>query len=84
MGGCPAAVGLEVKATQVVRLSLAGARAKVRTGPPSDDAAAMEWPKWAGVLPLRLTAGRPEPDARMANPSLCPPAYVGAYRRRPS
>lgn len=75
---------LELKTTQVVRLSLAGASAKVRTGPPSDDAADLDWPRWVGVLPLRLTAGRPEPDARMANPSLSPPAYVEDYRRGPT
>ncbi len=78
----PSAV--ELKITQVVRLSLADATAKVRTGPPNDDAGDMNWSGWAGVLPLTLTAGRPEPDARMANPSLPPPAYVQTYRRGPS
>ena len=42
---------------QVIRMEIASASAKVRTGPPSDDRADMEHAKWgntwAGVVPMR-------------------------------
>jgi len=53
----------EMKATAVLSLALDEASAKVRAGPPVDDAADLASPVWAGVLPMRLTLGAPEPDA---------------------
>jgi len=53
----------ELKATLVVELPLREAVAKVRTGGPIDDADDMDRPVWAGVVPLRLVAGAPEPAA---------------------
>lgn len=53
----------ELKATAVLALPLEEVSAKVRTGPPVDDEEDMGLPVWAGVLPLRLTAGVPLPDA---------------------
>jgi nitroimidazol reductase NimA-like FMN-containing flavoprotein (pyridoxamine 5'-phosphate oxidase superfamily) len=53
----------ELKATSVLSLSLDEASAKIRGGPPVDDEADLDTPVWAGVLPLRLTPGIPEPDA---------------------
>jgi uncharacterized protein len=52
----------ELKATLVVELPLREVVAKVRTGGPIDDAEDMSLPVWAGVVPLRLVAGAPEPD----------------------
>lgn len=43
----------EYAATTVLRIALAEAACKVRTGPPKDDEADLELPVWAGVLPLR-------------------------------
>jgi hypothetical protein len=57
----------ELKATSVLRLSLAEASAKIRTGGPLDDEEDMALPCWAGVLPLRLTASAPT-----AQPGLAP------------
>src|SRR5262245_22049687 len=51
----------ELKATLVVELPLREAVAKVRTGGPIDDAEDMGLPVWAGVVPLRIVAGTPEP-----------------------
>lgn len=56
----------EMKATLVLALPLDESVAKVRTGPPLDDAADMSWPVWAGVVPLALTAGAPLPDTQLA------------------
>jgi hypothetical protein len=47
----------EVRATTVLRLPLDEASAKVRTGDPIDDEEDLALDCWAGVLPLRLTAG---------------------------
>ena len=57
----------ELKATSVLRIPLAEASAKIRTGGPLDDAEDMALPCWAGVLPLRLGASAP-----IAEPGLPP------------
>jgi nitroimidazol reductase NimA-like FMN-containing flavoprotein (pyridoxamine 5'-phosphate oxidase superfamily) len=67
----------ELRATSVVRIPLAEASAKIRSGPPVDDAADHELPVWAGVVGLRLLAGEPEPD-RLLSPGIECPAYVTA------
>jgi nitroimidazol reductase NimA-like FMN-containing flavoprotein (pyridoxamine 5'-phosphate oxidase superfamily) len=56
----------ELKATQVLALALDESVAKVRTGPPLDDPEDMEWPVWAGVVPLETVARAPLPDAQLA------------------
>ncbi len=73
---------LELKTTQMVRLPLAGATAKVRAGPVRDDAEDLGWPHWAGVLPLTVTAGAAERDAQLANPTVPTPEYLVHYARR--
>lgn len=52
----------ELKATTVLELPIEEASAKVRTGPPVDDEEDMSWPVWAGVIPLSIVKGAPEPD----------------------
>jgi nitroimidazol reductase NimA-like FMN-containing flavoprotein (pyridoxamine 5'-phosphate oxidase superfamily) len=49
----------ELAATAVVAMPLFEASVKRRTGGPSDDAADIAAGVWAGVLPLRMTAGDP-------------------------
>jgi nitroimidazol reductase NimA-like FMN-containing flavoprotein (pyridoxamine 5'-phosphate oxidase superfamily) len=51
----------ESRKTLVVRLPIRDASAKIRTGPPIDDAGDLDLPVWAGVIPLRLTPGAPVP-----------------------
>jgi len=60
----------------VLRVPIAEASAKIRTGPPKDDAEDYALPIWAGVLPLALTPGPPVPDNEVAIPE-----YVLRYRR---
>jgi len=64
----------EVKATSVLRLRLEEVSAKVRTGPPKDDDADYGLPVWAGVVPVSITLGTPEPDPKLAAPDARPPA----------
>jgi uncharacterized protein len=52
----------ELRATLVVRLPISEGSAKVRTGPPIDDPADLALDHWAGVIPLALVRGEPEPD----------------------
>jgi nitroimidazol reductase NimA-like FMN-containing flavoprotein (pyridoxamine 5'-phosphate oxidase superfamily) len=54
----------ELKATEVVAISIDEASAKIRTGPPVDDAEDYELAVWAGEVPLSLIAGAPVPDDR--------------------
>lgn len=51
----------ELAATTVVELALEEVSAKARTGPPKDLPGDLDLAVWAGVLPLRLTPGEPEP-----------------------
>ncbi len=67
----------ELKATTVLALSLDEASAKVRTGPPVDDEPDYERPTWAGVVPLTLERGTPQPDARVPSNVALPP-YLAA------
>ncbi|MEZ5841569.1 MAG: pyridoxamine 5'-phosphate oxidase family protein [Hyphomicrobiales bacterium] len=56
--------GQEVKATTVLRMAIDEGAAKVRTGGPVDDEEDYALPIWAGVVPLRVEIGAPEPDPR--------------------
>ena len=70
----------ELKQTRIVAIPLDEASAKVRTGPPKDADEDYDLPVWAGVIPLTLVAGDPEPDPRMA-PGIATPPYAIGYRR---
>src|SRR5580700_8554811 len=70
----------ELKATAVLALPLAEVSAKIRKGPPKDDAEDYPLPIWAGVVPLRITSSAPVSDPRLiAGPQ--PPAYAKKYLR---
>jgi uncharacterized protein len=68
----------ELKATEVIELTIDEASAKIRTGPPGDAAADMDLPVWAGEIPLALTVGEPVTDEQCSLPV---PEYVSAYSR---
>ena len=52
----------ELRQTLVLALPLHEASAKVRTGPPVDDADDYKLPVWAGVVPMALVKGEPVED----------------------
>jgi hypothetical protein len=56
----------ELKGTTVLSMKLDEVSAKVRTGPPKDDEEDYALPVWAGVLPLKMSSGPPEPDPRLS------------------
>ncbi len=70
----------ELKETTILALALDEASAKVRSGDPKDPDEDLALPVWAGVLPLRLVAGEPEPAADLRH-RLDPPDYVTRYAR---
>ncbi|MEO0775591.1 MAG: pyridoxamine 5'-phosphate oxidase family protein [Bacteroidota bacterium] len=57
---------IELKATGILELEIEQASAKIRTGPPVDDAADCALPIWAGVVPLRQQLGTPIPDEALS------------------
>lgn len=63
----------ELAATTVMRISLAEAACKVRSGGPNDDTDDLHLPVWAGVLPLASLRMAPVPDALCSVPA---PDYV--------
>jgi nitroimidazol reductase NimA-like FMN-containing flavoprotein (pyridoxamine 5'-phosphate oxidase superfamily) len=69
----------ELKATQVLALSLGEASAKVRTGPPVDDDEDMDRDVWAGVIPLALQPLAPVADAQLTAGTALP-AHVTGWR----
>ena len=70
----------ELGGTTVLRLPLDEASAKVRTGPPLDDAGDLALGCWAGVIPLRLVAGPPVADAGLPA-TIAPGESIVEYNR---
>lgn len=71
---------LELRATRVVAFALDEASAKLRTGPPKDDAEDYALQAWAGELPLRLQALAPVADPQLS-PGIPLPEAVASWRR---
>jgi uncharacterized protein len=56
---------LEMRQTAVLALPLDEVSAKVRAGPPVDDAADHALPVWAGLVPIRTALGEPLAEDRV-------------------
>lgn len=63
----------ELAETAVLALPLVEVSVRARTGGVRDEPADLTLPHWAGVVPLRVVAGPPEPDAGVTAP---PPTYL--------
>ena len=70
----------ELKQTSVLRLPIEEFSAKIRTGPPIDDAEDYSFPTWSGVVPLEMKAGAPINDPKL-EPAREVPAYAKNYSR---
>src|ERR1700760_1517142 len=70
----------ELKATSILRVELNEVSAKVRVGPPEDDAEDYGLGIWAGVLPMELKSGEPIRDER-CDAGIGVPGYLREYRR---
>ena len=71
----------ELKQTSVLRLPIEEFSAKVRTGPPVDDAEDYAFSTWAGVVPLEMKAGTPIKDPKLG-PAREVPRYAKHYSRK--
>ena len=64
----------ELDATTLLALPIETFTIKSRSGPPGDAASDMDAQAWAGVIPLKLAAGEPEPAPDLANEAATPPS----------
>jgi hypothetical protein len=69
----------EFKATTVLALAIDEVSAKIRRGPPGDDAADLDVDVWAGVIPLRMQVLEPIPDPR-GRQGAAVPDHVAKFR----
>jgi uncharacterized protein len=69
----------ELRATTLLALPLTTASAKVRSGPPQDDAADLGLPVWAGEIPLEMVSLAPRPDP-LLNEEIAIPESVARFR----
>lgn len=69
----------EMKATMVMAIDITEASAKVRAEGASDDIIDADLDIWAGVLPLKIEVGKPEPN-HDCNPSLEVPKSVVNFK----
>jgi uncharacterized protein len=70
----------ELRETAIFAIPLTEASAKIRTGGPKDPEDDLNSPAWAGVIPVRMVAGEPEPSPDLA-PGIEAPRYATDYRR---
>ncbi|PLX37379.1 MAG: hypothetical protein C0605_07585 [Hyphomicrobiales bacterium] len=69
----------EEKQTAVLSLPIKEGSAKIRAAGVSDDEADYALPIWAGVVPISLQTGAPEPDPRNL-PGVEMPAHVSKVK----
>ena len=72
----------EVRSTTVLALPLEECSMKVRTGPPIDDDEDLAADTWAGLIPVHLGVGIPEPDELTGDRGV--PAHVVDWSRKNS
>ena len=70
----------EVRSTTVLALPLEECSMKVRTGPPIDDDDDLATNTWAGLIPVHVGVGIPEPDELTGDRRV--PAHVADWLRK--
>src|SRR5580700_364517 len=65
----------ELAATSALALPLTEGSVKIRTGGPSDEPEDYEMDVWAGVVPVSITFGEPEPDDAL-RPGIAVPRHI--------
>ncbi len=71
----------ELAATAALAIPLTEASVKIRTGPPADDAEDLGADVWAGVVPVAMTFGEPQPDPALRTGTPVP-EHIAALRQR--
>jgi nitroimidazol reductase NimA-like FMN-containing flavoprotein (pyridoxamine 5'-phosphate oxidase superfamily) len=72
----------ELKATAILSLDLTEASAKVATGMPTDLPADLDWPVWAGIIPVHHGLGAPRIDPTAPAGLTEPQVTFGELRNR--
>lgn len=75
---CRAATDKELAASAIFTLPLTESAAKLRAGGPSDDEEDHGLPHWAGVIPLSLAPGAPQPAPELIGAQI--PTHVSDWR----
>jgi uncharacterized protein len=70
----------EVRGTTVLVFPMIEGSAKIRTGEPIDAPEDYALPIWAGQIPLKLTAGAPIPDSKLAANIIAPDNLTDYHR----
>jgi len=70
----------EINSTLVLSIPINEASAKIRSGPPHDYEEDMELDVWAGVIPIGMAIGAPEPDETLSD-LITIPDHVKKWRR---
>ncbi len=68
----------EIKSTLVVKFTIETASVKIRDEGVVDNIEDMDFPVWAGIVPLRQVALTPEPDSKL-NKAIPTPKHVTDY-----
>lgn len=71
----------ELAATELLSIPLTEASVKVSNNPPSDDAADLDLPVWAGIMPYKTVVGPLVPAPDLAE-GIATPDYSSAYPGR--
>ena len=74
----------ELRATTILRLPMKEFSAKVREGGPREDEEDLNWPAWAGVVPLWVQRGEARPDAISTAAQLKAPVVAAFAPSNPS
>ena len=69
----------ELAATSALALPLTEASVKIRAGGPSDEPEDQAAEVWAGVVPVAMRFGAPEPDAAL-RPGIATPEHIRRYQ----
>lgn len=72
---------IELKATNVLKITIEQASAKMRVGPPGDDEEDYALPIWAGVVPVELDYKSPLPDPAMKEAYQVPKSVKALARK---
>jgi len=67
----------EDRGTRLLAIEIADASAKMRSGPPVDDVADLALDVWAGVIPVAMVPGTPEPAPDLRPAVAVPPSVIG-------
>ncbi|MEY4322483.1 MAG: hypothetical protein RL410_264 [Actinomycetota bacterium] len=70
----------EIAATSVLEMEIEQWSAKMSQGDPHDEGDDIDWPVWAGVVPIHTVIGEPIPAENLAANLHTPPTYISQWK----